>query len=196
MQQRSQERFDALVDAAGHLVSEKGVDDVSMTDIAAQAGVALTAAYRYFPNKQSVIRELALRSFEADYAVLQAFSDRGDKPLRDWIEEVVRTYGNAEVDNAGRLQLRAAVHANVELAQLNFEDSRTKAGQVAAALIDAGVAVPRPELEQRALLLIKLFDGAISLARAVEPDQAESTIDRFARLASGFLLDGSDPTRG
>jgi len=101
-QQRSRERFDALVDAAGHLIGLRGIDEVSMTDIAERADVALTAAYRYFPNKQAVVRELALRSFEADDAFYRSFADRDDRTLRAWIE--ARMTSRAE---SGRISRKA-----------------------------------------------------------------------------------------
>ena len=58
-QARSQARFDQILAAAAALIGERGVEPVTLTDIAEQADMALTAVYRYVPNKQSVVRELA-----------------------------------------------------------------------------------------------------------------------------------------
>lgn len=196
-QQRSRERFEALIAAARRLIGQRGVGAVTMTDIAAEADVALTAAYRYFPNKDAVVRELALRSFEADDAWYDAFTDRAGRTFEAWIEDAVLAYCTAELGNDDRLQLRAAIYADPELAELNLEDSRKKADRVADALTLEGLALPRAEVAQRALLLLKLVDGALNLARAVDPTEARPTLERFARLASTLLLDGSalDATR-
>lgn len=192
-QARSRERLDALVDSAAELIGLHGIDAITMTRIAENAGVALTAAYRYFPNKQAVVRELALRSFEADDVFYRSFADRDGRPLQAWIEDVVTAYCVSQRDNASRLQLRAAVHASVELAELNLEDTRNNARRVAEALAAAGAEIDRDELEARALLLLKLFDGAISAARAVSPEESDAVIQRFAGLASSFLLDPAAP---
>jgi AcrR family transcriptional regulator len=43
---------DAVVRAAGRLFSERGVDAVSLGDIAAEVGLARNSLYRYFPDKE------------------------------------------------------------------------------------------------------------------------------------------------
>ena len=187
-QQRSRERFDALVEAAGKLIGERGLEPVSITDIANEADVALTAAYRYFPNKQAIVRELAFRSFEITDELSLQLSTRGNRSLQRWIEDSVRTYVTANLDDSTRLQIRAAIHADLELSALNFRDSLATAEQVATALVDEGVNTDPGELKQRALLLLKLFDGAIGLARTVPPEETDGVINRFAKLASNLLL--------
>ena len=94
-QARSRARFDQILAAAGELIGERGLEPVTLTDIAERAGMPLTAVYRYFPNKQSVLRELTLQTFAYDTETLVAtgvgsLRDRGRTALRrrGWRPEV------------------------------------------------------------------------------------------------------------
>lgn len=57
---RPANRRDLIVDAATRLFYERGYDHVSMSDIAAAAGIVSSAVYRHFPSKQDLMREVVL----------------------------------------------------------------------------------------------------------------------------------------
>src|SRR3954468_7311603 len=57
--QALQERVaEAILDAAARVLLARG-EQASMNDVAAAAGVARATVYRYFPNRQSLLDELA-----------------------------------------------------------------------------------------------------------------------------------------
>lgn len=60
-QGRSQATFDAIVEAAAHIVERDGYDRVTTNDIAARAGVSIGSLYQYFPTKEAVLVELIRR---------------------------------------------------------------------------------------------------------------------------------------
>jgi TetR/AcrR family transcriptional repressor of mexCD-oprJ operon len=51
----------AIVEAAAHALA-RHADRASISDVAAEAGVARTTVYRYFPNRQVLLEELARRA--------------------------------------------------------------------------------------------------------------------------------------
>jgi TetR/AcrR family transcriptional regulator, mexCD-oprJ operon repressor len=49
---------DAILDGAARVLAARG-EQASMSDVAAAAGVARATVYRYFPNRQALLEELA-----------------------------------------------------------------------------------------------------------------------------------------
>ncbi|MCA1711885.1 MAG: TetR/AcrR family transcriptional regulator [Actinobacteria bacterium] len=47
--------IDRLLQAWGELVMERGYEDVSLADVAAKAGLARTAIYNYFPDREALL---------------------------------------------------------------------------------------------------------------------------------------------
>lgn len=60
-QQRALERIDHLLDAAASVIAEVGVGDTTTNAIAAKAGASVGSLYQFFPNKDAVLRSLAMR---------------------------------------------------------------------------------------------------------------------------------------
>jgi|SRR5579862_5325361 len=81
----------AIFESALALFRERGFDATTMRDVAAQAGVALGAAYYYFPSKEAII--------QAYYGVVQAEHSRrvaealagGGMNLRQRLRYVLQT---------------------------------------------------------------------------------------------------------
>ena len=56
---------DEILDAAAELVTERGIDELNLTDLAERAGFGNAASlYRYFSNKQEILSALAARGLE------------------------------------------------------------------------------------------------------------------------------------
>jgi AcrR family transcriptional regulator len=93
MQRRSVARVQRMLDAAQELVSEVGYDALTTTLIAERAGVSIGSLYQFFPDKQAVVRAVALRN-------LETFSDRltgmvRSRSLHTWwdvVSEVIDQY--------------------------------------------------------------------------------------------------------
>jgi len=186
-QARSQKRFDQVLDAASALIATHGLDPISMTDIAEEAGMALTALYRYFPNKRAIVRELALMMLEADAALNTEVVDDASQSPAERIKAGVLAYCH-HLNDPMRLQIRAAIHADAELSDLDLADSRRNAAVIAAAVDYDGLGVGRLELERRALLLVELFDGVARLASRVDESEADVVLNTFAEMASWTIL--------
>lgn len=60
-QKRAQATFNTILDAAGYLLEEIGIQDLSTNLICRRAGVTPPALYRYFSNKYSVLAALGAR---------------------------------------------------------------------------------------------------------------------------------------
>ncbi|MCC5579008.1 TetR/AcrR family transcriptional regulator [Microtetraspora sp. AC03309] len=82
-----------IIDAVARLSRNRGIDAISMTDVAAEAGVARTVLYNYFPDKAALL--LAFSQRVTDY-----FVDSLEQDLR---EDVT---ASARLESFIRLQLK------------------------------------------------------------------------------------------
>ncbi len=71
VQSRSQHTVQRVLDAAGSLLEQMPLEDVTTTRIAAEAGLSIGALYRFFPDKQTIIDAIAVRHVEQFRASLE-----------------------------------------------------------------------------------------------------------------------------
>lgn len=57
-QERSRERIDEILKVAMDLIGQKGIDAVTMKEIASLSGGPIASVYQYFPNKTAIIATL------------------------------------------------------------------------------------------------------------------------------------------
>src|SRR5580658_582762 len=76
-QARSRATIDAILDAAAHILGERGWAGLTTNAVAEAAGVSIGSLYQYFPNKLALIEAVRRRHFEEVLAVLRAASDGG-----------------------------------------------------------------------------------------------------------------------
>ncbi|MEM7607822.1 MAG: TetR family transcriptional regulator [Myxococcota bacterium] len=185
-QKRSRALVDAILNATAKLLGRDGVDNMSMTAIAAAAGLSKAAIYRYFPNKAVVLRELALRSMAESRRIVDAATLVPSEEIPETAEANLRTYLESFRSEPYRAQLRAAIRANPELCKTDLSETRDNARRIAARL--AGVApFEGAELELRALLMLELTDGCIRLITMLDDAEADAIVDGFCKLCLGYL---------
>jgi AcrR family transcriptional regulator len=68
---------DALIEAARHLVAERGASGFTLSEAAKRVGVTAAAPYRHFSDRNDLMGELARRGFEIFSLKLEAAFDKG-----------------------------------------------------------------------------------------------------------------------
>jgi len=74
-QARSRVTTDAILDAAAHILGERGWTGLTTNGVAEVAGVSIGSLYQYFPNKLALIEAVRRRHFDDVLAVLRAAAD-------------------------------------------------------------------------------------------------------------------------
>lgn len=87
-QKRAAVTFEAIVEAAAHILRSDGAAALTTNAVAARAGVSIGSLYQYFPNKQAIVRALIERAFKHAEAIRPAVID-GDAPAHEIIRAVV-----------------------------------------------------------------------------------------------------------
>jgi len=82
---------DTILEAAGHVLAERGYAGTNTNLVADRAGVSVGSVYQYFPNKDSLVVALHERHAVHMYQVIDAvLNNSGRKSLRSQIESMIR----------------------------------------------------------------------------------------------------------
>lgn len=73
-------RHDSILQAATHVIAERGYHKASISDIIARAGIARGTFYLYFSNKRSVFEEILEQAIETLAASILPIEMAGDSP--------------------------------------------------------------------------------------------------------------------
>jgi AcrR family transcriptional regulator len=169
--------LESLLEASHAVLVERGYHGTRVDDIAAAAGLSHGAFYRYFENKDHLVRLLAARALQrvsADFDeipdVAGALDATGLTALRRWL----RRYAGTHASEAALI--RVWVEATADDAVLSLES---------AAALDWGRArmarflAPRGfgDVEAEALLLVVLLDAIGARPSAPAIDAAAQVIE-------------------
>jgi AcrR family transcriptional regulator len=72
---RSRATIDAILDAAAHILGERGWAGLTTNAVAEVAGISIGSLYQYSPNKLAMIEAAHRRHFDQVLAVLRAAAD-------------------------------------------------------------------------------------------------------------------------
>ena len=72
----------ALLEVVDDLVCKRGAVDISMTDLAAAAGMSASNLYRFFDNKEALLEAVAERFFAEKIRIMVEVTE-SDLPVRD-----------------------------------------------------------------------------------------------------------------
>lgn len=141
---------DKLCDAALAIFAEKGVEGLTLREVAARLGVSPMTPYRYFKDKEEILAAVRARAFNDFAEALENAVNRGSDPIKK-----SRAAGDAYVDFAlhhaeayrlmfqVRQQDREAKDPNLQLA---VERARATMSYHVRRLIEAGVLEGDAEL--------------------------------------------------
>lgn len=155
--------------------------------------MALTAVYRYFPNKPSVLRELALRTFALDTETLVDAPSAEGASVQDALTAGVHEFWRRHRAEPFRFQLRAAIHADPELLALDLDQSRRNAHSIAEFVARRTGRTDREALERQALLFVELVDSLMRLVHQTPPEEATALVDEFTHMMVRVLVPDNQP---
>lgn len=195
VQKRAKQTVDSILDTAGELLDEVGVDAFNTNLLAQRAGVAVRSVYRYYPNKLAVIVGLAerqAREWQESFSTLvQGMREPKRSALDAW-EELLDAYVTYLEGKQGRSAIRRAMQALPRLREVNRDDNDELSRQMASALRARGVAQSTPQLRLVGRLLLETSDAAIDDALSRHGRVPKSTLDEIKLMHRCYLALYSD----
>lgn len=74
------QKYDRILDALQQLMIDESIQNISVSDIAAKAGIGKGSIYYYFPSKEAILDALIRRNYEAPLQTAKKLADQTDIP--------------------------------------------------------------------------------------------------------------------
>ena len=183
-QARARERVEAILVAARDIIANQGVEPLSTQRIAQVAGIPVGSVYQFFPNKHSIVLELAKRSLVPMNDLLAATTPA---PVEDelwwpWWEHVIDGLIDLWREDSTGGAIWSACAGTPELAQRAGALELEYARDVAALLSPLFPHDTQAAQELRALIISRMIAFGLDYAwfNGVFDDAAANTVKRVA----------------
>ena len=184
----------ALLAAAERTLRDRGVENLSLRELAREIGVSHGAPRRHFPDRQALLDALAETGFERLGAELRAAADRAGDEFQLRLEATATAYIRFATANPALLDLMfASKHRATEP---SLHEAMERAFSVMMDLILQGQAIGwlQPgDPERVGLVLFSTIQGIAALLTAgmITPDQLDGlTTDAIAHFLRGSRTAG------
>ena len=192
-QDRARQTRERLLDVAGELLAEVGIERISTNMIAARAGLTPPALYRYFGDKYAVLEALGRRLMERQNAVLDAWLARrgpgGIAGMADHIGELLSE--NAAVTRAepGAVWILRSLHASPQLVHVRLESHRHVAGRLTDAYLPYLPGIDRDTLWPRLRLAVEIGFAVDEMLYEEDRVSAGAAFAQGAAMLRAALID-------
>jgi AcrR family transcriptional regulator len=191
-QVRSQQTRERLLDVAGQLLAEVGIERISTNLICARAGVTPPALYRYFADKYAVLEALGRRLMERQNEVLFAWIERHTPQdmdaLRAHVEDLLLATAEVTAAEPGAVWTLRALRAVPQLAHVRIESHRLVTDRMVKAYAPLFPDLPKKVLWRRVRIATEFGFAADEMMNEETLLKREEVIKETARILSGTLL--------
>jgi AcrR family transcriptional regulator len=180
----------ALLEQAARTVRDRGVQDLSLRELAREVGVSHGAPRRHFPDRQALLDALAESGFERLGAELRTTVDGAGDDFQARLQATATAYVRFATRDAELLELMFAGKHREQSGALH--EAADRAFAVILELIEQGQAegaLERGEPERVGLVLFATIQGVAALVTGgmVEAGQ----LDELVADATAHFLRGS-----
>lgn len=159
-QERALQTRERLLDVAGELLGEVGIERISTNLICARAGVTPPALYRYFKDKYAVLEALGRRLMDRQNKVLFAWLEKyvpgGLPSLADGIEDLMKATAKVTASEPGALWTLRALRAVPQLAHVRIDSHRLVTDRMVQAYAPLVPELSKKVLWRRVRIVIEM----------------------------------------
>lgn len=177
VQQRSRQRVAAILTAAKDGVETLGYDHLTMSGIADDAGVPLSAVYQYFSSKSAIMTALIEQHhLEVNDAIAQIEATNDVDHAVVQVAEMVDRYFEIYLGDPALVHIWFGSQTSPELNQICHEQNIVKAAHLKQAFLPLCSGKGEENLEIQSQLLIECIAAA---ARVVSSQNSSSDRQRI-----------------
>ena len=160
VQDRAHRTRERLLDVAGALLGEVGIERISTNLVAQAAGMTPPALYRHFRNKYDLLAALAERLMQRQNAVLIAWLERwrahGETGLTAHLPDLFRDTARVTDAEPGGVWIERALRAVPQLAPIRVASHRHVTDRIAAVMADLAPGQDPAMIWRRVRLAVEL----------------------------------------
>jgi AcrR family transcriptional regulator len=184
-QQRSRERVERMLAAAGELIARNGSDAMRMSEVAERAGVPIGSLYQFFPDKRAIIHTLAERynaagraCIEKELAPVRTLDD-----LKQAFSRLIDIYYGLFLAEPVMRDIWSGTQADKALQQIDLDDSRQTGKLLGDAWRRACADVDPNHIATRAFLIMSLGEATMRLAISVDRAEGAALVAAYKEMA-------------
>ena len=193
-QTRAVETRERLLDVAGDLLREVGIEGMSTNLICARAGMTPPALYRYFRNKHAVLETLGQRLMDRQNEILLNWLERhaahGVAALTEHLEDLQRETARVTAEVPGGVWIERALRASPRLAHVRVASHRFVTDRIVDVYAALAPHVAKDVLWRRVRLAVEFgyaMDEMLNEEDQIPRDDVFQEAARFLRLAFADL---------
>ena len=190
-QVRSLQTRERLLDVAGALLAEVGIERISTNMICSRAGMTPPALYRYFADKYAVLEALGRRLMDRQNVVLLAWLDRyapqGLEALAAHTEELLHATADVTAAEPGSVWILRALRAVPQLAHVRIESHRMVTDRMVKVYAPLLPDVPKKVLWRRVRIATEFGFAADEMMTEETLLKRNDVIKETARILRGSL---------
>ena len=160
------ENREALLQAAGRLFRQRGIDGIGVAEIAKEAGLTHGALYAHFPSKEALAAEAFSHGFAGNMANTKAWARERDRSFEEHLGGLISTHMRDDWATGCPM---AASASEIGRHGRAISASFTQAFEQLAAMIEASLkdAIPLTKRRRLAIAAVAAEIGAVAASRAV-----------------------------
>jgi AcrR family transcriptional regulator len=190
-QMRSQERVNCILNAAEELFIEVGYERTTTRAIATRAKVPVGSLYQFFPDKQAILKALAIRYFHQEYQLFAQLHtlEAETLPVEVYVDRVIDAFDQFMNSHPGyravyeqllNLMTYAAMEAMDDYEYRIVDDLGAFFGRVNPKLAS-------DKCQAIALLIVKVVGDMLWLASSQNPAMRQILLAETKLLILGYL---------
>ena len=192
-QERAMQTRERLLDVAGELLGEVGIERISTNMICARAGVTPPALYRYFKDKYAVLEALGLRLMDRQNEVLSAWLEQhvpnGLAAVADHIEDLLRETAKVTAAEPGAIWTLRALRAVPQLAHVRIESHRMVTDRMVKAYAPLVPELSKKVLWRRVRIAVEFGFAVDEMLNEEDRIKRNDILGEAARLLRWSLRD-------
>ncbi|WP_414755323.1 TetR/AcrR family transcriptional regulator [Anabaena sp. CCY 9910] len=190
-QARSQERVNYILSAAEELFIEMGYEQTTTRAIASRAKVPVGSLYQFFPDKESILKALAVRYFQQEYQLFAQLHTKEAEtlPVAAYVDRVIDAFDHFMNSHPG---YRAVYEQLLNLMTYSAIEAMDNYEYRIVDELAAFFAKLNPKLEAEkcqaiALVVVKVVSDLLWLATSQTPAKRQLLLAETKILMLGYL---------